>query len=111
MHGRRRLEIAVLLLGVPLLWLWLRGKGISILEFAALAGIVAINLHVQIVASLYATVPLIMLDTHKVQFALLGGAATRLLVALAQSCWFTLTYLAGAQCKLRFRNRRSQRAY
>ena len=75
---RRSLEVLVLILGAPILWVWLRDKHISTWEFIALAITVAVTLHLQISASIFGTVPLVLLEVEKVQMAQLAGGLARL---------------------------------
>ncbi len=91
-HGRRRLEFIVLVITGPLLVLWLRGKGLSAYEFVGIGAILAVGLHLQVSASLYIAVPLILLDTRRVQLALLAGGATRV-AGLAVVVLLRPTYL------------------
>jgi hypothetical protein len=78
-HGRRRLEIFALAISGPLLWAWLRGKGLTAFEFLAIIAIVMVGLHLQVSASLNIAVPLILLEVRRVQFAQLAGAVVRVL--------------------------------
>ena len=75
---RRRLEGGVLLLMVPLVWLWLRDKALTFDAILATTAILALTLHYQISSSIYGTVPILLLDVGKAQKTQLAGAAVRL---------------------------------
>jgi hypothetical protein len=75
---RRKLEVGVLVVGAPILWIWLREKNISAWEYAGLGAIIVCSLHLQVSASIFGAVPLVLLEVRKVQLAQLAGAVVRL---------------------------------
>jgi O-antigen/teichoic acid export membrane protein len=81
---RRRLELIAIGLSAPLLWIWLGGKGLTVWNLVAIVIVVAIGLHFQIAASVFNSVPLVLLQVRSVQLAQLVGALVRIaLVGLA----------------------------
>ncbi len=77
-HIRRFLEAFVLLLLGPLLWIWLHDRSIPALTQVAIAVVLALTLHLQITATIYSAVPLILLNPRDAQLAHLAGAAARI---------------------------------
>ena len=82
-HVRRRLEAVALAILVPVLWLWLRDKGLTLPTLGSKAVLQADTVHFQISAGIYSAVPLILLEVGRAQQAQLFGAATRLLFVYA----------------------------
>jgi hypothetical protein len=80
---RRVLEALALVLLIPLLWFWLKEKELTATNIAMIGVLVAITLHFQISASLFSTVPVVLLEVGKAQEALLLGALSRVLLVYA----------------------------
>ncbi len=76
-RARRVLEGLALLLSGPLLFLWLRGRSVSVADYATLLVIVAVGLHLQVTYSVYAALPVILLEPHYLQVAQLTGSLVR----------------------------------
>jgi hypothetical protein len=80
---RRRLEAIVLTILAPVVWLWLRDKGLTLPSIFAIAALLAFTLHFQITASIYSAVPLVLLEVGPTQQAQLFGSSTRLILVYA----------------------------
>ncbi len=81
---RRRLEVATIVVGLPLLAAILRSHGVSWLACAAAAGAVAAAMHGTVIQTVYATVMFLQLRPMEAQRAAIVSNAVRVaLVALA----------------------------
>ncbi len=79
---RRRLVAGVIVAGAPIIWFWLKGKNLTTSQFVGLGVLIALSLHFQASASIFGSVPLVLLEVNKVQITQLTGAVVRL-VALS----------------------------